>query len=233
MAITLRSTKGSALSHAELDQNFTDLRDGTALLTPASGVGMKIGPYASPTYGWHDLLGSIHFHDGAATAPSIATYAGTLDGHLYAEGDACHISYHLPHDYVPDSEIFIHVHWSHNATNVTGGSVTFKWELTYAKGHQQAAFATPVVITEQQNASATQYMHMICEAPASTPGGSAYLLDTNAIEVDGLIFGKLTVFSNDITVSGGVVPDIFVHEVDIHYQSTNVATKNRAPSFYA
>jgi hypothetical protein len=85
---------------------------------------------------------------------------------------------------------------------------------------------------EQQNALATQYMHMVCEAPASIPGGSANLLDTDDIEVDGMVFGRVYLVANNITVSGGAVPDVFLHQVDIHYQSTNVATKQRSPDFW-
>lgn len=36
-SVTLRQTKGSALTYAELDQNFTNLRDATVTLTGGSG----------------------------------------------------------------------------------------------------------------------------------------------------------------------------------------------------
>ena len=140
--------------------------------------------------------------------------------------------FHFPHDYVLGTDIFIHAHWSHSSTLVTGGSVTIGFELSYSKGHNQQAFATPITIVELQNASTTQYQHLVCEALASTPGGAAALLDTAQLEPDGLVIGRVFVDSNSLTVASGPVPDIFIHTVDIHYQSTGVATKNRAPPFW-
>ena len=102
----------------------------------------------------------------------------------------------------------------------------------YSKGHNQAAFGEPVLITVAQNASTTQYQHMIAETAASTSGGSAVQLDTDVLEPDGVIQCRLYLDSNDMTVSGGAVPDPFAHFVDIHYQSTNIGTKQRAPDFW-
>jgi hypothetical protein len=93
-------------------------------------------------------------------------------------------------------------------------------------------FILPITITEQQAASTDQYQHMICEALASTPGGAANLLDTNLLEPDGMLFGRIFMFSNDLTVSEGDPDCVFLHEVDIHYQSTGVSTLNRQPDFY-
>jgi hypothetical protein len=139
----------------------------------------------------------------------------------------------MPHDYAMGTNLYIHVHWSHTGTLVTGGSTTWGFELMYARGHDQAAFPAPITVSVSQNASTTQYQHMIAEGLASTPGGSGVLLNTTDLEVDGLIQCRLFLDSNDITVSGGLVPDPFIHMVDIHYQSTGAPTKNRAPSFWA
>ena len=235
MAITTRVGKGSQLTWSELDNNFTDLRDGVNAQTPKgrTATGILIGPNGSESFGWHDLKGQMWVPDySAPEAPTFATYKGGIKEHLCAVNDEMQIRFHIPHDYLMGSNIFIHTHWSHNVTTVTGGSVTWGYELTYAKGHQQQAFGANIIVTEQQNASTTQYMHMVCEAPASIPGGSANLLDTDDIEVDGMVFGRVYLVANNITVSGGPVPDVFLHQVDIHYQSTNVATKQRSPDFW-
>jgi len=230
MTITTRAGKGAELTHAELDANFAHLRDGVDARVPKGRAdGIKI----ESDYGWHDLLGHLFVPDySAPEAPTLSTYVGGIKEHLLAEGDEVQVRVHLPHDYLMGSNLHIHTHWSHNATTVTGGSVTWGMELTYAKGHNQGAFAGTIIITEQQTASTIQRQHMICEAPASISGGSANLLDTDDLEVDGLIFGRVYLVSNDLEVSSGPVPDVFLHQVDIHYQSTNVATKQRAPDFW-
>ena len=231
MSITTRAAKGSALSHAELDANFSELLSGQHLQVPTGpGEGVLIGE--SREYGWHDLIGNIHYHEDAPDAPSVAAYIGSIHQHKYCEGASGQVSYHLPHDYAPGTNIYIHAHWSHNSPHVAGGSVTWAFELTYAKGHNQMQFILPITITEQQAASTDQYQHMICEALASTPGGAANLLDTNLLEPDGMLFGRIFMFSNDLTVSEGDPDCVFLHEVDIHYQSTGVSTLNRQPDFY-
>jgi hypothetical protein len=233
MAITTRAGKGSALTHTEMDTNWTDLRDGLNAQVPKTqGSGIKIGPNSSQTWGWHDLQCEMHYHEGDADAPTVQVYRGGIKQHAHQVGSAQQITAHMPHDYAPGTDIYIHAHWSHNNPYVTGGSVTWGWELIWAKGHNQAAFSSPITIVEFQNASTTQYQHMVCEALASAPGGGANLLNTSDIEVDGMLFGRVYLSANDLTVSQGLVPDVFLHTVDIHYQSTNVATKNRAPNFW-
>ena len=56
MAITTRATKGSALTHNEVDTNFTDLRDGVGGGTVALGdSGRPAGRSVEP-----DLRGDHH-----------------------------------------------------------------------------------------------------------------------------------------------------------------------------
>jgi hypothetical protein len=234
MTITTRANKGSALTHAEVDTNFTDLRDGVSLQIPSDPTkGLKVDSLGTPGFGWHDMHAAMYLADPAAPeAPTFTTFRNGIKQYLFDVDNEAYLQLHLPHDYVLGTDIYIHVHWSHAGTLVTGGSVTFGWELTYAKGHNQAAFAPSITIVEIQNVSTTPYQHMICEAPCSIIGGSANLFNTSVLEVDGLMFGRIYLESNDITVSSGPQPGIFVHFIDIHYQSTGVPTKNRAPSFY-
>lgn len=231
MAITTRAGKGSELTHSELDTNFTDLRDGLAIQVPKTkGEGIKVDSLGTPTYGWHDLTGALHVI-GGVNDPTMDIYRDTLPEFHFAEGNEVLYRFHLPHDYVMGTDIFIHVHWSINSALVTGGSTTWGFESTYAKGHDQGALHATKVVSVSQAASTTQYQHMIAETAMSVSGGSATQLDTDDIEVDGLILTRLYLDSNDI-LSSGAVPDPFVHFVDIHYQSTGVPTKQRSPDFW-
>ena len=233
MTIITRAGKGSQLTHAELDTNFTDLRDGVALQVPkTSGTGLKVDSLGTPTFGWHDLISTMYVDGDDANRALMQTYRTPYRAYQFIEAvSEAFIGFHLPHDYLPNSDIFIHAHWSHNSTIVTGGSVTFKFDATYSKGHNQAAFPASVPVSVIQNASTTAYQHMIAETAASVSGGSGVQLDTDDLEVDGLILCRITVDSNDIT-SSGAIPDPFIHQVDIHYQSTGIPTKQRAPDFY-
>lgn len=57
------------------------------------------------------------------------------------------------------------------------------------------------------------------------------MLDTDLIEVDGVIIVALVV-STIPTITGGSPNEPFLITADIHYQSNNLATKNKAPDFW-
>lgn len=204
-----------------------------------SGEGIKIDP-TSPTFPWHDILGAISIRGTGAGDPQYNVYQGGIRGYQFAVNKEVFVEFHLPHDYVPGSNLYIHAHWSlkwttalRAATNAaTGGNVVWGFEVSYAKGHNQEAFSTPITTTVQQNASTTQYQHMIAEVQLSAASPSASQLDSDLIEVDGLILVRCYLSANNVTVSAGSVPAPFLHMVDIHYQSTNIGTKDKAPPFW-
>lgn len=234
MAITLRSIKGAPLTQAEMDTNFDELdkKPNGQVYPKTSGIGIQIDN-AAPDWGWHDLRGHVWTDDQDANRAMAATYRGNLKQLQFVPTTTDALcDFHLPHDYAMGTDIFIHVHWSHNATTVTGGTVTWGFELMYAKGHDQAAFGAPILVTVAQSASTTQYQHMIAETALSVAGGSANQFDTGILEVDGLVLGRIYLDSNDITVSGGGVPDPFMHFVDIHYKSSGLPTKQKTPDFW-
>jgi hypothetical protein len=126
--------------------------------------------------------------------------------------------------------MFLHVHWSHISASVSGGTVTFTFEVSYAKGHNQAPFSAPVTLTLVAPAPTVQYQHQISEIQLSAKSPTANQLDTDLLEIDGLLLVQTKYTANGMT---GATPDPFVHFVDIHYKSTGVGSKNKAPNFYA
>jgi len=227
MTITTRLGKGQSLTNAELDENFTDLRDiPTGKVFPKTeGIGIKIDT-DSPEWGWHDLTAEIKFGD--VNIPTHEPFQGGIKQMQFDVGDEGFLDFHLPHDYAPNTEVFIHAHWSHNSTLVTTGGITTQFELCYAKGHDQEFFHTPVILNVAQDASLTRYQHLVVEGVCSSAGGVGGLLITEDIEVDGMILVRFALTGN--TMDGGAKP--FIHKVDIHYQSTGLPTKNKAPDFW-
>jgi hypothetical protein len=198
----------------------------------ASGNGIKIDN-ATPTFGWGDLIGEIRTRGVGATDPNDATYRGNIKAFQFAVDDVAWMNFHMPHDYVSGTDIYLHFHWSHIGTQVTGGTVNFVYELSNAKGHNQAAFSAPISGSLVGTASTTQYQHIISEAQLSAASPSGSQIGNSDLEIDGLIMMRIKLQDNDITVSGGGVPDPFIHYVDIHYQSTGIGTKDKAPDFYS
>lgn len=214
--------------HQTAVQNASVDSVGNLVVPKTSGIGIKVDT-ATPTFGWKDLIGPIFVRTTGGNPPNWAVYRTNIYQYQFAVNNECWNEFHIPHDYLPGSDLYIHVHWSHTSATVTSGSVTFTFDITYAKGHNQAAFPATKTTTVTQTASTTQYQHMIAETVMTTSGGSASLTDSSIIEVDGLILVRTSLSGN--TINGTPTP--FVHYVDIHYQSTQMSTKNKAPNFYA
>ena len=203
---------------------------GDLILPKTAGKGIKVDT-TTPTFGWRDLRAEIRTRGVGSSDPNDATYRVNIKAYTFSVGDEAWIEFHIPHDYVDGTDIHLHFHWSHNSGSVTGGSVTWGANVTYAKGHDQAAFPATVNPTLVANASTTQYRHLVSEVQLSASAPSATQIDTDDLEPDGIILARVYLSANNMTASNGV-PDPFLHEVDVHYQSTNIATKDKEPDFY-
>jgi hypothetical protein len=202
------------------------------VLGKASGIGIKVDT-AAPTYGWRDLIGNVTPKSAGAGSPTLDTISGNIRGYRYSVGDDGDCEFHIPHDYAPGTDLYVHLHWIHNGTNISGG-LTVPISHTYAEGHNQAVFPAEKLVNITETgltiANCPARQHRIAEVQLSSAGGSATLLDSSLIEVDGviLIHYDTTVIP---TITGGVGEPFYIF-IDIHYQSTGTATKQKAPNFY-
>lgn len=206
----------------------------------ASGEGIKVD-VAAPTFGFADLLGDQFSRNTGASKPTLATYNGAVKAWQFSNGDEAHLSYHIPHDYVPGTDIHLHVHWSQNAAGATGGTIDFKYFAIYAKGHNQASGSTftaiPITATfssidiNDGGSGLNQYQQHLTEVTISAATATAALFDRDDFEPDGVIELTLEMDADNLT---GTPSSPFIHYVDIHYQTNSVVgTKNRTPDFYA
>ncbi len=222
---------------------------GDVVVPKTSGVGVKVDN-TTPTFGWRDLLGDIKTRPaaggGAAAQPDFVAYRGSIYGYRFgtiapnAHLHEAFIEFHIPHDYVPGTDLYIHSHWSQIVADTGGaagvpGVAEWFWDFTYADGHGTAGgaadpFVAPLTISTTQQGSTTQYGHMIAEVAFTNDGGDATHLDRNTIAVDGLVLVR--VYRDPGSANDTLNQNTFLHFVDIHYQSTNMATKQRAPDFY-
>ena len=200
------------------------------IISKLSNHGIQVDQ-TTPSWGWRDILGQLQVRGAGAQDPAWVVYNGVIFGYQFVLADEVTIGFHLPHDYVPGTDIYVHSHWSLNGAGITE-DITWEFSSIYAKGHNQAAFtSTPLVTSVLQTSSTTRYQHMIAETPISSAGGSpGVLFDNSLFEVDGLILMRVKLSGNTGTGTGTSRP--FLHMCDLHYQSTNMATKGKAPSFY-
>lgn len=207
------------------------------IVSKAQGEGSLRVDVDDPTYPWHDILGDLRVLSPGASDPTLDVYRGGVRQFSFsnAQVNQVFINYHIPHDYVPGSDLYIHVHWSQIVVDTGGaagspGDVKWQWEASYSQGHNQAPFSVPVLPTLVATASAVQYQHLISEVQLSSASPSATQLDSDDIEVDGLILTRFFRDPADGVDTLNQVP--FVHYVDIHYQSTGIGTKQKAPPFW-
>ena len=193
------------------------------VLPKTSGFGIRVDT-AAPTFPWRDIEGDLVVRGTGAADPAFNVYRTNIRQYQFSVNDELWLVFHIPHDYVPGSEIFIHFHWSHISATVTSGAATWGADVSYAKGHNQGAFPATANVTVAQNASTTQYQHMIAEVQLSASGQ----VNATALEVDGLILVRVYLSAN--TING--TPEPFLHKCDLHYQSTGIGTKQKAPAFY-
>ena len=206
------------------------------VLPKTAGKGILVD-LAAPTYGWRDMLGPATIRGVGPNDPTLTVYRGNLREFAFANNavNALYFQFHIPHDYVPGSDLYLHVHWSQIAADTGGaggtpGDVKWSVDVSYSKGHSQEVFNNPFTTSIIQTSSGIPYMHMLPEIQLSSSTPTAIQLDSSNIEVDGLLLMRLFRDPADPQDTLNQLP--FLHFMDIHYQSTNLATKQKAPDFY-
>ena len=177
--------------------------------------------------GWRDLIGDINVRGTAGAATPAWTAIAGLGGLFAYEFSATvnkevWINYHVDHDYAMGTAIYLHTHWLNSAASPNTGTVTWGFEYTLAKGHQQTAFPATETVYATQTCSGTRYMHHIAEISLAdaVPG-------TN-IEPDTLILVRIFRDAVNDTCSDAV----HLLLADCHYQADRFSTMNKSPDFY-
>lgn len=206
MTITTRAGKGSALSHSELDGNFSDLDTRTAL-------------------GWRDNIVELKVDSSSPNAPTLEAFRGSILAWKFPANELteAHSAWHIDHDYALGTKLYVHVHWSPKTTNT--GTVRWGFEYTVAKGHQQQAFPTTTTVYVEQAATGTAYLHYVGEVSESDAIDGAVL----GIEPDTVILVRL--FRDGAHVNDTFESDVFVSFIDLHYQANRATTPFKAPNF--
>ena len=202
---------------------------GSPSMDKASGTAIKV----DGGYGWRDIIGTVTPKASGAGSPARTELITGVFDFSFATSDACDFVYHIPHDYVPGTDLHWHVHWSHNGTAISGNAV-FTFVYTYAKRTTPNATAYVAAKTITATAASVnittcpRYGQMVHESIMT----GVSLIPVGDIEADGLIVGTMTMTTKP-TITGGGSANVFISTADIHYQSTNVGTKNSAPNYYS
>jgi|TARA_B100001939_G_scaffold334768_1_gene336119 hypothetical protein len=124
MAITTRAGKGSALTHTELDTNFTDLRDSVGYLTTGQGGTVTQGTSKSTGVTLSKKCGQITMHNAALASDTTVSF--TLTNTTIAATDVLvlnHVSAGTAGSYLLNAQPAAGSA-SINVRNITGGSLS-------------------------------------------------------------------------------------------------------------
>lgn len=207
-----------------------DSMTGSLSLPKTKGDGLLI----DNGYSWLDIIGDVTPKTIGTNAASLKTYIGNVRSWVHPVGSYGDIVYHIPHEYAPNTNIFLHVHWGHNGTNISG---TFKLNIwaTFAPrdGIYSSTIATSIIVNSLNITNTPQYFKRVDEIQFSMIGGSSSMLNTTDIAVDGLI--NLHYELDTIpSITGSAYSNLpYIHTIDVHMQSNGIGTKNKDPDFYA
>ncbi len=70
--------------------------------------------YANYTSGpfWDDYLGDVAAKSTGPLAPTLdSMIGGNVKAWFYGTNNECNLDYHPKHDYVPDTDLYFHLHW--------------------------------------------------------------------------------------------------------------------------
>lgn len=207
------------------------------VIPKGSAFGVKVDT-SSATFPWRDILGDVSPKFTGANSPTLAAFRGGVwRGWFHAAGDLTFCTFHIPHDYVLGTDLHLHLHWAHNGTAISGQLVV-TYGITYAKGHNQATngnfiaeIAPVLTVSTPDIATIPQYRHRVDEIQISAVSPTATQLNSSIIEPDGLLLVAATTTTIP-SITGGTTNKPCFFTLDLHYQSSNIGTKNRAPDFY-
>jgi hypothetical protein len=176
------------------------------------------------TQGWHDIVGMPRERGFGANQPTEGVIsASPFTGWAFAINDWMTFQYHVPHDYVKGTKVYVHVHWLQDGTDTD--PVKWQFDITAAKGHQQSAFdMTNYTTISVQQSYQGQHVHMVAEV------SDADALRSEELEPDALVLVRVTRITNGGTDN---TDNIYLLMSDIHYESNNNPTPQKQPDFYS
>jgi hypothetical protein len=181
-------------------------------------------------YVWRDKEGLIiPDANKSLTLFNTANYGYKLD-----EGESVACLFHMPHEWVQGSDIYLHPHWGHNGTGLSGNWV---WTVNLSYAHRAAAGSSavpvfaetdsaPISITSPTMTTHPRYCHAVNEILIANKGATGgALLDTNQMATDGIILATFTL-TTEPTIGTG---HTYFFTGDLHYQANPFGTSQKDP----
>lgn len=183
---------------------------------------------------WIDIIGNIFPRTGGGIAPSFTAFkGGNILNYAFSVNDVIdNLTFHIPHEYQLGTDIYLHPHWGHNGTAISG-NFEITWYITYMdRDGQYLAEKTLVQTIDTVDLATTpRWDCRVNDIQISESGGSATSLNTDLIQVDGLIQASAKI-TGIPAITGGSPNEPFIFNTDLHIQSTGIGTKSKDPDYY-
>jgi len=186
-----------------------------------------------------DWMGKLLPDAAGGDAPVIATYRGGVRKYLYSNTKKGDGVIHVPHDYALGTDLYMHMHSSHNGTSASGDFV-YTLDICHDVDNRRTATVGAVQTWTGLTIPFTgvpQYRVPITDVLIATAGGGTSggrtLFDANLILPDDEIVFTVTVTGTP-TITGGSA-GVFITDFDIHASTTNAfsGTKNFTPGSFS
>ena len=209
---------------ASADANLTAL---------AQEVGTDVGTLQrwQQQDGWRDLMGQVLVKTSGADRPtfqamSAISGAANMWGYSWSATvlQQVQLDYHVDHDIKLGSVLYPHVHFR-PLTNAAG-VVRWGFEYSVSKGHgQTAGFPSTTTVYVNFNIPANSLgTHFVAEV------ATANAIPSTNIEPDSVI--HMRVFRDAANAADTYTGAVWCWQADLHYQTQQYATPNKAPNFY-
>jgi hypothetical protein len=138
--ITTRTSKGSALTYAELDGNFTDLDARTATAWVMDGL--------EPT-----------LREGVGNPAELVNFIGNTITYSFLPNSTSevYVNWDVPLEFMIGTNLYAAIHWSPNNTTATG---TVRWGLEFTTAPVGGTFGATQFFYINGVATGTAYSHI-------------------------------------------------------------------------
>lgn len=210
MTIVTRSGKGSALSFAELDGNFTDLDNRTK-------------------QGWTAINVTPEVRPGDVDAPQLTLFRGGIYQYAYFQGQvsSSYASFAVPMDYAPGTNLKAAVQWTPGNFS-DDGNVRFGIEFVYAWAYGSPsaptnhAFTTPSTVYTLASGHTNMTYHQHTKFFETEIPGS---------EVEPNMRFLMRFFRDGASELDTFAGDIFVTGLGFYYQRNKLGQPDVLPPF--
>lgn len=139
MTITTRSGKGSALSFAELDGNFTDLDNRTKVAWVMDGL--------EPTV-----------REGSGNPAELTVFRDNVVAYSYVANamSESYTNWDVPLSWAPGTDLYLAFHWSPGNSTATG---SVRWCIEYTGAQVNGTFFPSIIEHYDSAADGTAYKH--------------------------------------------------------------------------